>query len=61
MGVPNGFAVLIWNSSSTEFVFFANQSSSTSTNQFVCPSATTVALAPYAKVIAVYIAGQWTL
>jgi hypothetical protein len=60
-GVPNGYPLLIWNSSSTVPILFINQGSTTPTNQFVCPNAGTVALAPQAKVIAVYIGGQWTL
>ena len=60
-GVHSGFSVLIWNSSSTVSINFANQASTTPTNQFVCPNLGTVALPPGAKVIAVYIGGQWTL
>jgi hypothetical protein len=60
-GVPSGFPLLIWNSSSTTTINFTNQASTTPTNQFACPGAGTVSLGPQAKVILVYIGGQWTL
>jgi hypothetical protein len=60
-GAVNGFSLLIWNASATLPLKFNNQASGTPANTFACPGAGVVSLPPFAKVLLVYIGGQWTL
>ncbi len=60
-GVPNGYAMIAWNASSTISITFNDEASSIPANQFVCPGAVPATLAPFAKVLLTYLGGQWTL
>ncbi len=60
-GLISGFTLIIWNASPTVSMSFLNQASSVPANQFACPGAGTVSLAPFSKTILVYLVNQWTL
>jgi len=61
-GVADGFAVQIYNPSSTLSLTFLHQSSLATNDQFNCVNGEPVVLEPFDTTIACYIAGSgWTL
>ncbi len=61
-GVPNGYALVVFNASDTVALTFLNEAGgSAAANQFACPNGVSASLDPSDKTILVYLSGQWTV
>jgi hypothetical protein len=58
-GVPNGYTLVLWNSSSTIALTLNSEASATVANQFVCPAGQNSYIATLDKVILIYLSGEW--
>jgi hypothetical protein len=60
VAATDGWQIVIINQSATSALTFANQSaSSTATNQFLCPNASSQIIAPLAGAIIEYVGSIW--